>query len=457
MRFKNNYIDKLKEYIIDKKLTYFIDTMGCAMNENDSSKYAGILESVGFIKAANEQEANLILFNTCTVRENAENTLYGRLGALKNKKKNEKNVYLVVAGCMTQQKHILDKIKESYTYTDIVFGTNSIQSFPEKLYNTIVNKEKRYEYIESDGQVIEDVPILFEDKYKATVSIIYGCNNFCTYCIVPYVRGRERSRLKEDILRDIEKLVNKGYKEITLLGQNVNSYGKDLNNNYNFSLLLKDIEKIDGIEIIRFVSPHPKDFTDELIDVIAKSKKIFKQIHLPLQSGSNNILKLMNRKYTRESYLDLVSKIKEKCRNITFSTDIIVGFPGETKEDFEDTLDIVNKVNFDQIFMYIYSKRVGTKAADMQDNTSYDEKVSRIKTLKNLFEKITYDINEKMLEKDYSILIEGKSKTNDEYYTGRTNTNKIVIFKAEEKDIGKIKKVKIIKNNLWFLTGEIIE
>jgi len=359
-------------------------------------------------------------------------------------------------GCMAQQEHIVKKIKESYPYTDIVFGTNGIQSFPEKIYNTIMKKEKKYEYIEKEGEIVEDVPIVFNDQFKATVSIIYGCNNFCTYCIVPYVRGRERSRTKVDILTDIKKLADTGYKEITLLGQNVNSYGTDLNYEYTFSQLLQDIEKIDGIEIIRFMSPHPKDFTDDLIDVISKSEKISKQIHLPLQSGSNRILKLMNRKYTREHYINLVNKIKEKCINVNFSTDIIVGFPGETEEDFLDTLNLVNEVKFDQVFMYIYSKRTGTKAAMMEDLTEYDEKVSRLIRIKKAFEILTSEANEKMINKDYSILVEGKSKTSDEYYTGRTNTNKIVIFKASDKDIGKIKKIKIVNNNLWYLTGEII-
>jgi len=454
--FKNSYKEKIKDYVKANKLTYYIDTMGCAMNENDSNKYAGILESMGFVKGTDELKSNLILFNTCTVRENAENTLFGRLGRLKSKRKLEDNTYIVVAGCMSEQKHIVEKIKKSYPYTDIVFGTNGMQSFPEKLFKTIVKKEKDYDYIESDGQVIEDVPIIHDDQFKATVSIIYGCNNFCTYCIVPYVRGRERSRAKEDILKDIKDLAKKGYKEITLLGQNVNSYGKDLKNGETFGRLLEEVEKIDGIEIIRFTSPHPKDFTNELIDVISKSKKTSRQIHLPLQAGSNRILNLMNRRYTKEKYLELVSKIKEKCDNVTFSTDIIVGFPGETQEDFEDTLDVVNKVKFDQIFMYIYSKRTGTKAAIMEDPITYEEKVNRLKRLKENLKNITNESNEKMVGKVYDLLVEGKSKTNDNYYTGRTNTNKIVIFESQDSDIGEIKKVRITKNNLWYLTGEII-
>ena len=244
MKFRNEYIDKTKKYIKDNNLTYYINTMGCAMNENDSNKYAGIIESMGFTKGISELESNFILFNTCTIRENAENTLFGRLGALKNKRKTQDNTYIAVVGCMTQQEHIVKKIKESYPYTDIVLGTNGLQKFPETIYNTIIEKEKNYEYIETDSEIVENVPIVFNDKYKATVSIIYGCNNFCTYCIVPYVRGRERSRKKEDILTDINKLADKGYKEITLLGQNVNSYGKDLDSGETFSKLLEDIEKI---------------------------------------------------------------------------------------------------------------------------------------------------------------------------------------------------------------------
>lgn len=456
MRFKNNYIEKLKQYILDKGFTYHIDTMGCSMNENDSSKYAGVLEDIGFKLEKEESKANLILFNTCTVRENAENTLFGRLGYLKSRKLKNKDVYIVVVGCMTQQKDIIEKISKSYPYTDIVLGTNAIGSFPEKLYKCIVNKKKILEYTDVDENVLEDVPVIFEDKYRATVSIIYGCNNFCSYCIVPYVRGKERSRLKENIIYDIVELAKKGYKEITLLGQNVNSYGKDFGSKIDFSDLLQEIEKIDGIEVIKFMSPHPKDFTDKLIDVIAKSKKIYKVLHLPLQSGSDKILDLMNRKYTKEKYLSIVKQIREKCDDIYFSTDIIVGFPGETKEDFAETLQVINEVGFDQIFMYIYSKRSGTKAANMEDITPYKEKVSRLKEIKELSKKIIYENNEKMLGKTYDVLIEGKSKNNDKYYTGRTNTNKIVIFDANESDVGKVVKVKILKNNLWYLTGQIL-
>lgn len=457
MRFTNSYKEKVRKIVLDKNLTYYIDTMGCAMNENDSNKYAGILESMGFVKENDEKKANFILFNTCCIRENAENTLFGRLGALKKQKQNKEDTYIAVVGCMTQQKHIIDKIKESYKFVDIVLGTGVMSSFPFKLYNILKENKKEIEFVDVTNEVEEDVPIKFEDKYKASVSIIYGCNNFCSYCIVPYVRGRERSRKKEDILNDVKSLAKDGYKEIMLLGQNVNSYGNDFkDDNYNFPKLLKDIEKIDGIEIIRFMSPHPKDFSDELIEVIKNSKKIARQIHLPLQSGSTKILKEMNRKHTKEDYLKIVEKLKNADDNISISTDIIVGFPGETEKDFLDTLDVVKKVKFDQIYMFIYSKRVGTRAEKMEDYTKPEEKVKRLERLKELYESYLPDNNKKMIGKIYRVLVEGKSKNNNKLYTGRTSQNKVVIFEAKEEDVGKIVDVKIVSEHLWYLKGEIV-
>lgn len=456
MRFVNSYEKKIKEIVSNKGLTYSIDTMGCQMNENDSAKYMGILESMGFIKTTSDK-ANLILFNTCCVRENAENTLFGRLGFLKQRKLKEDNVYIAVVGCMTQQRHILEKIKKSYRFVDIVLGTGSMSLFPEKLYNVLYSNKKEIEYIEAGNEIEEDIPIIYEDKYKASVSIIYGCNNFCSYCIVPYVRGRERSRKPEDILNDIKKLANKGYKEIMLLGQNVNSYGNDFKEKYNFPELLKDIEKIDGIEIIRFMSPHPKDFKDDLVEVIKHSKKISRQIHLPLQSGSSKILKEMNRKYTKEDYLNIAMKLKNADENISLSTDIIVGFPGETEEDFRETLDVVSKVKFDQIYMFIYSKREGTRAAKMEDFVTNEEKVERLERLKKLYEDELPKQNEKMIGKVYSVLVDGKSKNNKELYTGRTSQNKVVIFEANDDLIGKIVNIKIDSEHLWYLKGTILD
>ena len=455
MKFLNSYKDKLKKYNEEHKLKYYIDTMGCQMNENDSLKYAGILESMGFEKGE-ENNSNVYLFNTCCVRENAENTLFGRLGMLKQRKLKNEEVYIAIVGCMTQQKHILEKIKKSYRFVDIVLGTSCMSIFPEKLYNTIINGKDKIEYIDVSNTLEEDVPIKYEDKYKASVSIIYGCNNFCTYCIVPYVRGRERSRRPEDIISDIKKLAKDGYKEIMLLGQNVNSYGNDFEEKYTFPMLLKEIEKIDGIEIIRFMSPHPKDFKDDLIEVIRNSKKIARQIHLPLQSGNSNILKKMNRKYTKEQYLELASKLKQ-IPDVSLSTDIIVGFPNETEEEFQDTLDVVKKVEFDQIYMFIYSKRNGTVAAKMEDKVTYEEKVDRLERLKKLYEEILPKLNEKMVGKEYKLLVEGKSKTNDELYTGRTSQNKVVIFEADDSFIGKVVNVKIESQHLWYLKGEIVK
>lgn len=455
MRFVNSYETKIKNIVKEKSLTYSIDTMGCQMNENDSAKYMGILESMGFTKTTSDK-ANLILFNTCCVRENAENTLFGRLGFLKQRKMREDNVYIVVVGCMTQQRHILEKIKSSYKFVDIVLGTGSMSLFPEKLYNVLFSDKKEIEYIEAGNEIEEDIPIIYEDKYKASVSIIYGCNNFCSYCIVPYVRGRERSRRPEDILNDIQKLSDKGYKEIMLLGQNVNSYGNDFEEKYNFKDLLKDIEKINGIEIIRFMSPHPKDFKDDLVEVIKKSKKIARQIHLPLQSGSSKILKEMNRKYTKEDFLDIAMKLKNADENISLSTDIIVGFPGETEEDFKETLDVVSKIKFDQIYMFIYSKREGTRAAKMEDFVTNEEKIERLERLKKLYEEELPKLNEKMVGKTYNVLVEGKSKNNKELYTGRTSQNKVVIFEANDDLIGKIIKVKIDSQHLWYLKGTVI-
>ena len=454
MKFVNSYKDKLKKYNEEHKLKYYIDTMGCQMNENDSLKYAGILESMGFEKGE-ENNSNVYLFNTCCVRENAENTLFGRLGMLKQRKIKNEEVYIAIVGCMTQQKHILEKIKKSYRFVDIVLGTSCMSIFPEKLFNTIINEKDNIEYIDVSNALEEDVPIKYEDKYKASVSIIYGCNNFCTYCIVPYVRGRERSRRPENIIADIKQLAKQGYKEIMLLGQNVNSYGNDFEEKYTFPMLLKEIEKIEGIEIIRFMSPHPKDFKDDLIEVIRNSKKIARQIHLPLQSGNSNILKKMNRKYTKEQYLELASKLKQ-IPDVSLSTDIIVGFPNETEEEFQDTLDVVKKVEFDQIYMFIYSKRNGTVAAKMEDKVTYEEKVDRLERLKKLYEEILPKLNEKMVSKEYKLLVEGKSKTNDELYTGRTSQNKVVIFEADDSFIGKVVNVKIESQHLWYLKGIVI-
>ncbi len=460
MRYKIDYEKRIKELLKNenKEYTYYIETMGCALNENDSMKYAGILEEMGFIKASDINIANVVLFNTCCIRENAEDKLFGRLGLLKTRKKESKDMYIAIVGCMTEQGHILDKIKSSYSFVDVVLGTKSMQHFAEKLYIAIKDKKKTQQLQDNEHEIVEDIPIRYEEGYKASISIIYGCNNFCSYCIVPYVRGRERSRLPEDILKDVKEVESKGYKEITLLGQNVNSYGNDFKDKkYTFVDLLKEIEKIEGIDVIRFVSPHPKDFTDELIEEIAISSKIAKQIHLPLQSGSTKILESMNRKYTKEHFLKLVEKIRNKVPNVSFSTDIIVGFPSETEEDFLDTMDVVKKVRFDQIYMFCYSVRRGTRAERMENQIDEKVKVERLERLKALFEKIINEENEKKVGKIESILVEGVSKNNPNMYTGRTLDNKVVVFEGLISDVGKMKKIEIVKNNKWYLTGKIVK
>ena len=458
---QNEYIEKVHKINEGKNLKYTVLTMGCQLNENDSEKIAGMAQAMGYTKTANIEEANLIVFNTCCVRENAEDRLFGKLGEVK-KYKAKNHAIIAIGGCMMQEKHIVDKLKQSYPYFDIVFGTHTLHKFAKDLYEAIVNNERIEDILDIDGDVIEGIPVKRDDKYKASVLIMNGCNNFCTYCIVPYVRGRERSRRAEEIIAEVKCLAKEGYKEITLLGQNVNSYmrverekGEDVGEINSFAKLLEALEKIDGIERIRFVSPHPKDFTDDVIDVIAKSKKICKIIHLPLQSGSTEVLRKMNRKYTKEQYLDLVQKIKNKIPDVVFSTDIIVGFPEETEKDFEDTLDVVEKVNFEQVFMFIYSRRVGTPADKMENQVPEEVKHERFDRLKKLADSKVEGNNKKYLNTVKKILVEGTSKTNENVLTGRTDTNKVVNFEGKKELIGQVIDVKIIKDHIWYLEGEI--
>ena len=427
--------------------------MGCQLNENDSEKIAGIVEQIGFELTDKPEDADLIIYNTCCVRENAEEKLFGKLGELK-KQKQEKGTIIAIGGCMMQEPHILEKIKQSYNYTDIVFGTHTLHKFEEDLKKVLEEKKKIRDVIDIDGEVIEGLPIKRNDKNQASVTIMYGCNNFCTYCIVPYVRGRERSRLPEKIIEEIKELAQSGYKEITLLGQNVNSY--DGGKNYKFANLLNDVCKIGGIEKVKFISPHPKDFTDDVIEAIAQNEKIPKLIHLPLQSGSTNILKSMNRKYTKEQYLDLVKKMRAKIPGVLFTTDIIVGFPGETEDDFEDTLDVVRQVNFEQIYMFIYSRRIGTVADKMVNQIADEIKHERFDRLKQLFEKQVEENNKKYIGEIEKILVEGPSKSDEKMLTGRTDSNKVVNFEGPSELIGKMAKIKITEDHKWYLSGQVI-
>ena len=473
------YIEKVRKINEGKNAKYYILTMGCQLNENDSEKICGMAEKMGYTKTDNIMEADLVIYNTCCVRENAEERLFGKLGEVK-KLKEARGTIIAIGGCMMQEKHIVDKIKKSYKY-DVIFGTHTLHRFPEDLYNAIIENKKITDILDIDGEIIEGLPIKRDDNIRASVTIMNGCNNFCTYCIVPYVRGRERSRAPEDILNEVRKLAQEGYKEITLLGQNVNSYMrvereklkqsiKDESDNVeksssagqrnsineidSFAKLLRAVNEIPGIEKIRFISPHPKDFTDDVIEAIRDCSKVSKFIHLPLQSGSTEVLKVMNRVYTKEQYLELVEKMKKKIPNVKFSTDIIVGFPGETEEDFEDTLDVVRKVKFEQIFMFIYSRRVGTPADKMENQIPDEIKHKRFDRLKALYEEILKENNREYIGKVEQILIEGYSKTNKELLTGRTDTNKVVVLEGDGSLIGKVIPVKIVSEHMWYLKGE---
>ncbi len=468
---QKDYIGKIRKIIENKNLKYTIMTMGCKLNENDSEKICGMLEEMGYTKTENIEEASLAIFNTCCVRENAEERLFGKIGELKNiKEKND--LIIAIGGCMMQEEHILAKIKKSFSYVDIIFGTHTLHKLPEDIFNVLEKKIKVKDVINIDGNVYEDLPIKRDSKITGSVTIMYGCNNFCSYCIVPYVRGRERSRKPADIIKEVEELASQGYKEVILLGQNVNSYlcsemeeikqgkRKDEEGDYSeinsFAKLLRAINKIDGIERIRFTSPHPKDFTDDVIEAIRDSEKVCKLIHLPLQSGSTKMLKIMNRKYTKEDYLNLVQKMKEKIPGVKFSTDIIVGFAGEEEEDLEDTLDVVRKVEFEQVYMFIYSVRVGTPGEKMKNQVPEEIKHIRFDKLKELVESIIEKNNKKYVGTTQKVLIEGTSKTNLELLSGRTESNKIVVLEGDKNLIGTMQDVKITSEHKWYLKGEIL-
>ena len=449
------YLNKVKALNMGKNLKYTIYTMGCQLNENDSEKISGMLEHMQYTKTENIEEADIIIYNTCCVRENAEDKLFGKLGEVK-KQREQKGTIIAICGCMMQEKHIIEKIKKSYNFVDIIFGTHTTHKLPEDLYNVICNRKKIVDILDIDGEIIEGLPIKRNDNIKASVTIMNGCNNFCSFCIVPYVRGRERSRDPQDIINEIEELGKQGYKEVTLLGQNVNSYKGNGNLGITkFSELLRAINKIKGIERIRFVSPHPKDFSDDVIEAIRDCDKVCKLIHLPLQSGSTGILKVMNRKYTKEQFLNLANKMKEKIPNLTLSTDIIVGFPGETEEDFEETLDVVRKVNFEQVYMFIYSRRVGTPGDKMENQVPDEDKHRRFDKLKALVESQIDSNNKKYVGTVQKILVEGKSKNNDKMLTGRTDSNKVVNFEGDESLIGQVIEIPIVSEHMWYLKGEL--
>ena len=442
--------EKTKE--LGRKLTCCAVTFGCQMNAKDSEKLLGILENIGFV-ATDSEDADFIIYNTCTVRENANLKVYGRLGYLKNKKKKNPNMMIALCGCMMQEPDVVSKIKESYRFVDLVFGTHNIYKLAELLYQRLTEDKMVVDILDGTDNIVEDLPAERKYSFKAGVNIMFGCNNFCTYCIVPYVRGRERSRNPKDIIREIEALVADGVVEVMLLGQNVNSYGKNLEEKITFAQLLQEVEKIEGLERIRFMTSHPKDLSDELIEVMKNSKKICNHMHLPVQSGSDRILNQMNRKYTKEHYLNLVNKLKENIPNISLTTDIIVGFPGETEEDFLETLDLVEKVGYDTAYTFIYSKRTGTPAAKMENQVPEDVVKDRfdrlLKTIQTISKEKTYAYE----GTDQLVLVEGVSEHDSAYVTGRLSNNLLVHFKADSELIGKLVNVHLDEAKGFYYIG----
>lgn len=457
IELQKEYAKKVREYYeaqgkIPKAM---VETYGCQQNENDSERICGMLDKMGFAFTEDENEADFILYNTCAVREGAEMRVLGNIGALKKIKEKRPELIVGICGCMMQQESMSKRIKSKFKHVTVVFGTHSLYSFPEIMYKAVCENERVISRIDSEGRLAEDIPVLRKSTSSAWVSIMYGCNNFCSYCIVPYVRGRERSRDPEAVIAEIEALAKEGVKEITLLGQNVNSYGKDLDREIDFADLLLLADNVEGIKRIRFVTSHPKDMTDKLIETLPNVTKLCKQIHLPFQAGSDRILKIMNRGYTKERYLELAAKIRKVLPDASFTTDIIVGFPGETYEDFLETIDVIEKVRFDSVFSFIYSKRDGTPAAKMENQVPENIKHKHFDILLDVQNRISREINETYADKVEEIMVEGLSKNNPEMMCGRTDSGKIVNFpKDDGLKNGDFINVKITKISTWSLAGE---
>lgn len=434
----------------------FVHTYGCQGNVSDSERIKGMLVAMGYQMTEDKTEADLILYNTCAIREHAEDRVFGNVGAIKKLKQDKPELIIALCGCMMQQEHIREKIYNSYPFVDIVFGTHGHYMLPEFLKQFLTRGKRVVNSMNIDGEIAEGIPVVRDRSAKAWLPIMYGCDNFCSYCVVPYVRGRERSRRPEEIIKEAKQIISEGYKDITLLGQNVNSYGKGLPENINFSKLLRMINDLPGDFTLRFMTSHPKDCTKELIDTIAECEKASKHIHLPFQSGNNRVLKEMNRRYTREKYLELIDYAKEKIEGLSLTSDVIVGFPGETYDEFKDTLSLVNEVGFTSLFTFIFSSRKGTKAALMDDPVSREEKNKWFKELCDLQEDIASKHNAQMLGKTYRVLCEGESKTLAGYMAGRTDGNVIIEFPADSSLIGKFCRVRVTEPLNWLVRGELV-
>jgi tRNA-2-methylthio-N6-dimethylallyladenosine synthase len=435
---------------------YMIRTYGCQMNEHDSETMKGMLEAMGYTATEDKLEADVILLNTCAIRENAEDKVFGELGHLKSLKTEKPNVVLGVCGCMSQEEGVVQRILTKHQHVDLIFGTHNIHRLPHLLQDAYFNKEMVVEVWSKEGDIVENMPKKREGM-KAWVNIMYGCDKFCTYCIVPYTRGKERSRRPEDVIAEVRELARQGFKEVTLLGQNVNAYGKDFEDmTYLFGDLMDDIRKID-IPRIRFTTSHPRDFDDHLIEVLAKGGNLVEHVHLPVQSGSTDVLKKMSRKYTRERYLDLVAKMQAAIPNAVLTTDIIVGFPGETEEQFQDTLSLVREVKFDSAYTFIYSPREGTPAAAMEDDIPADVKRERLQRLNDAINELSREANERLRGQVVEVLVEGESKNNPDMLSGRTRTNKLVHFQGSKELIGQFVHVLVREPMTWFIKGELVE
>ena len=453
-RIDFNIPDDLKGKYNGKK--FFIKTYGCQMNEHDSETIAALLVDLGFSKVDNYLDADLVLLNTCSIRENAHNKAFGMLGRLKHLKCEKTDLIIGLCGCMAQEASVVETILRDYKFVNFVLGTHNLYQLPEVIDKSIVDNSQQIEVYSREGDLYEGLPVVRANDYKAYVNIIYGCDKFCTYCVVPYTRGRERSRKKEDILKEVDELIKDGYKEVTLLGQNVNAYGKDLYDNYDLGNLLEEIALKD-IPRVRFMTSHPWDFTDKMIEVIGKYSNIMPSVHLPVQSGSSRVLKLMGRRYTRESYLELFHKIKDTVPGVSISTDIIVGFPGETEEDFLETLSLAEECKYDNAFTFIFSKREGTPACKLEDNVSLEEKEKRLYRLNDVVNKYFLENNKKLVVTTLALLLAGVSEKKDMYY-GYSETNKLINFTSnKELKSGDIVNVKILDAKTWSLDGEITE
>ena len=455
---QKKYITAVKEInksqAKNKQKTAYISTFGCQMNAHDSEILLGLLHEMGYMDAESEKEADIIVYNTCCVRENAENKVYGNLGYLKKLKQERPDIKIVLCGCMMQQDTVIEKIKESYRNVDLIFGTFNMHVFPELLYTCLTSGGMIIDVWEKHDEFETETPAVRQYKYKASVNIMYGCNNFCSYCIVPHVRGRERSRPKTDIINEIKELVTDGVIEVILLGQNVNSYGNDLTSDDSFGSLLREINSIPGVKRIRFMTSHPKDLSDEVIYAVRDGENICNHIHLPLQSGSSRILELMNRKYSKEDYLTLIDKIKKEIPGAAITTDIIVGFPSETEEDFLETLDVVEKVGYSTAYTFLYSKRTGTPASNMDEQIPEEVAKERFNRLLKELNNGIYEINSRLVGTTIEVIAEEINEKDNSLVSGRTYSNTTVHFKGDSSLIGKVLNIKITDCKTFYLMGE---